>query len=191
MLNKSLTIVTGPMYSGKTTKLFEIYKYNNESKKKQLIFDYCFVKEDLLKTDNLYNHNKDYLLCIKINSDLLKNYDYNNYDIIHINEAQFFPNFKEIILSILDNYNIHIYCYGLDSDYKKNKFGEIIDLVPHCDNIIKLFGKCNNPNFTCCNKSLFSHRLDRNNKEKILLTNSNDNNYVSLCRDCYYTFNKF
>lgn len=189
-MNKSLTIITGPMYSGKTSKLFEIYKYNISNNKKQLIIDHSFVKENLLKEHNLYNHDKKYLPCIKLNSKLLKNYDYKNFDIIHINEAQFFANLKEIILYILDKYNIHIYCYGLDSDYKKEKFGEIIDLIPHCDNIIKLTGKCNNPYFNCCNNSLFSHRLDENNTDKIVLINSNDNNYISLCRECYYNFNK-
>ena len=190
MLNKSLTIITGPMYSGKTSLLFEIYNYNILNNKSQLVIDHTFIKDQLLQIHNLYNHDKKYLSCIKLNSRLLKNYNYNNYNIIHINEAQFFPNLKEIILYILDNYNIHIYCYGLDSDYKKEKFGEIIDLIPHCDNIIKLSGKCNNPYFICCNKSLFSHRIDKNISQKILLTNSNDNNYISLCRECYNNFNK-
>ena len=140
MLNKSLTIITGPMYSGKTSLLFEIYNYNVSNNKSQLVIDHTFIKDQLLQIHNLYNHDKKYLSCIKLNSRLLKNYKYNNYNIIHINEAQFYPNLKEIILYILDNYNIHIYCYGLDSDYKKEKFGEIIDLIPHCDNIIKLSG---------------------------------------------------
>ena len=188
MLNKSLSIIIGPMYSGKTSKLFEIY--NNINNDNQLIIDYTFIKEDLLQITNLYNHDKNYLSCIKFNNILLKNFNYYNYKYIHINEAQFFPNLKEIILYILEKYNIHIYCYGLDSDYKKEKFGELIDLIPHCDNIIKLSGRCNNPNIVCNNKSVFSHRIDKTLSQKIILTNSTDNNYISLCRICYNSFNK-
>ena len=190
MLNKSLSIIIGPMYSGKTSKLFEIFNFNNINNENQLIIDYTFIKEDLLQITNLYNHDKNYLSCIKFNSRLLKNYNYYNYKYIHINEAQFFPNLKEIILYILEKYNIHIYCYGLDSDYKKEKFGELIDLIPHCDNIIKLSGRCNNPNIVCNNKSVFSHRIDKTLSQKIILTNSTDNNYISLCRICYNSFNK-
>ena len=192
MLNKSLSIIIGPMYSGKTSKLFEIYKCNNKNNyhEKQLVIDHTFLKENLLQTTNLYNHDKKYLSCIKLNSRLLKNFNYNNYKHVHINEAQFFPNLKEIILYLLEKYNIHIYCYGLDSDYKKEKFGELLDLIPHCDNVIKLSGRCNNPKYICCNKSVFTHRIDKKMSQKILLTNSTDNNYISLCRTCYCIFNR-
>ena len=62
----------------------------------------------------------------------------------------------------MNNKNI-ILC-GLDSDFKREKFGEIWDLIPHTDNLIKLSGKCNN----CNNYSLYIHRLSCN-KEQYLI----------------------
>ena len=79
MLNKSLTVVIGPMYSGKTSKLFENYHYINKYNEKQLIIDHTFLNNELLQITNLYNHDKNYLSCIKFNSRLLKTFNYYNY----------------------------------------------------------------------------------------------------------------
>ena len=31
---------------------------------------------------------------------------------------------------------------GLNGDYKRGKFGKILDLIPHCDSINKLYPYC-------------------------------------------------
>ena len=78
MVDKSLSIIIGPMYSGKTSKLFENYNYINKYNENQLIIDHTFTKKELLTITNLYNHDKNYLSCIKFNSRLLKNFNYYN-----------------------------------------------------------------------------------------------------------------
>ena len=206
-----LNIYVGSMYSGKTTELMNNYcrykKYN------QLIIDYDTndydtnndinntvnnISKKKLKTetgisinyywDKLYNHNKNVVDCIKTtNINLLTCSELiNDIKVIHINEAQFFPNLKIVVLYLVEILKINVYLYGLDGDFKREKFGEILDLIPFCNSIIKLKGVCNN----CDNDALFSHRII-DNDQQFLVNSENENTYLPLCRTCYLQqFNK-
>jgi thymidine kinase len=35
-----------------------------------------------------------------------------------------------------------VYICGLDSDFERKKFGQILDLIPVCDKIVKLTSLC-------------------------------------------------
>lgn len=96
---------------------------------------------------------------------------------IFINEAQFFTDLKETIIILLEKYNKHIVICGLDSDYKRERFGQIWDLIPHSNKLNKIYGKCH----YCNNKSLFTHRLSCETEQEVI---GNDN-YVPLCRECW------
>jgi thymidine kinase len=104
----------------------------------------------------------------------------NNFNYIFINEGQFFPDLKESVISLIERYSINVVICGLDCDYKQEKFGQIWDLIPHADKVIKLQGKCNN----CSNKSLFTHRLSNEITQEVIGTH----NYIPLCRSCYNSY---
>ena len=125
-----------------------------------------------------HDGNKINSINLKCLSELFKNpKTFQNYSFILINEAQFFPDLKNNVLQLIEKYNKKIFICGLDCDFKRNKFGEIWDLIPHADNLIKLNGKCN----FCNEKSLFTHRLSNEQDQEVI---GNDN-YVPLCRYCY------
>lgn len=196
-----LHIYVGSMYSGKTTELMNNYcryrKYN------QLVIDYdtndtthCPKKKQ--KTDNemginyywdkLYNHNKNTIKCIKSNNInvLMASELTNEVKVIHINEAQFFSKLKIVVQYLVEILKINVYLYGLDGDFKREKFGEILDLIPYCDSVTKLKGVCNN----CDNEALFSHRIV-DSDQQFLVNNESENTYIPLCRACYQKqFNK-
>jgi len=65
-----------------------------------------------------------------------------NYDVIGIDEAQFFPNLYEYINDWVENKGIHVRVVGLDGDFKKEKFGQILDIIPLCDEVVKLNAIC-------------------------------------------------
>lgn len=194
-----IKIYTGPMYSGKTTEL--INNYNRFNKYNQLIIDYNTdnknnnndIENNCIIYDNLYDHNKNKIMCIKLNSlTYLKNLYINKsnifYDVkyIHINEAQFFDDLKEIVLFFVEYAEINTYVYGLDSDWARNKFGQIHELIPYADSLIKLKGICK----YCDNESLFSHRICYGT-EQIIINDDNENKYISLCRKCYIKIHSF
>lgn len=196
-----LNIYIGSMYSGKTTELINnFYRYR---KYNQLIIDFSTDSngdnpKKKLKTDNemrikyyydkLYNHSKESIDCIKTNNIniLMASELTNKIKVIHINEAQFFSNLKIVVLYLIEILKINVCLYGLDSDFKREKFGEILDLIPYCNNVTKLKGLCNN----CDDEALFSHRII-NSDQQVLINTENENIYIPLCRNCYLKeFNK-
>ena len=172
-----LHIYLGPMYSGKTSKLIEMFHLNNDASK--ITIDFDIGKENGCYEGVLQNHNNIQLHCIK--TKCLKSYDV-SYDVnvnsIYINEAQFFPDLFEFVLEKINKQKT-IYLYGLDGDFQQNKMGSILDLIPYCDTICKLksiCNKCNNHN------AIFSKRIT-NSKEQYL---PDENAYIPLCRNCFY-----
>lgn len=162
-----LSITIGPMFSGKTTSLVNHYKNNKNNK---LVIDYD------IDNDNIYleTHDNIKVPCVKVKK--LLNIEVSILvDTVYINEAQFFEDLYLFVKQMLFNKK-DIYIYGLDGDYKQEKIGNIIDLIPICDNIIKLNGNC----YNCKNLSIFSKRII-NNKEQYL---PDEKYYLPVCRKC-------
>ena len=100
-----------------------------------------------------------------------------NYDIILINEGQFFPDLYESVCKLVETHKKIVYVCGLDGDFKRNKFGKMLDLIPLCDNVTKLSATC-----VSCNKpAIFSKRLSTEEQQVII----GSSNYSPMCRGCY------
>jgi thymidine kinase len=192
-----LKIIIGPMYSKKTSMLIDIY--NDKKYIKQGYQSYIINQDELLAINydkdtryginKIVSHDKKEIDCISINNfdELLHNLEdkkkLESSKYIFINEAQFFPNLKSWILNQIEVNNKHIILCGLDSDYKRGKFGEILDLVPHADSLIKLYGNCANKD--CVQNSLYTHRLTKEKEQEVIGTD----NYIPVCRECYNKLN--
>ena len=185
-----LEVILGPMFSGKTTALLEVYKKATLCNKNVMVVNYSHDKR--YSATQLSTHDLKMIPCIQILK-LCELYDIYNkidrteilkYDIILINEGQFFEDLYEWIYYFVDNHNIDIYVCGLDSDFKRNKFGQMIDLIPIADKVTKLTAWC----VLCKNKTpaIYSHRLS-NEKEQCIIGSSN---YIPLCRNCFNIKNK-
>lgn len=162
-----LSITIGPMFSGKTTSLIYHYKNNKNNK---LVIDYDIDNDKVY----LETHDNIKIPCVKAIK--LLNVEVSSLiDAIYINEAQFFEDLNIFVNKMLF-IKKDIYIYGLDGDYKQEKIGNIIDLIPICDNITKLNGNC----YNCKKLSIFSKRII-NNKEQYL---PDENYYLPVCREC-------
>jgi thymidine kinase len=102
-------------------------------------------------------------------------------EVILINEAQFFNDLKYVVKDALYNKK-KVYLAGLDGDFKREKFGEILDLIPHCDKITKLTSLCG----VCKDGTpgIFSLRLTEEDQQELVGTE----NYVPVCRNCYDSY---
>lgn len=187
-MNNNLQVIYGPMFSGKTTKLIDIYKdkSNKFGEKSCLAINYAL--DNRYGKEEIISHDKKKIKCHSIINllEFIKNEDTKKLIIdssfIFINEAQFFKNLKESIIELTETLNKEVILCGLDLDYKKEKFGEILDLTVITNKVFKLTGKCNN----CNSESEFTHRVIDNN-EKILI---GTNEYIPLCNICYNLMNK-
>ena len=185
-----LELILGPMFSGKTSKLLEIYNKKKYCNEKILVINYTHDKR--YSDTHLSSHDKIMIPCTqvtKLNSlyDLKTNIDHHkikDYDVILINEGQFFDDLFIWVSYILDNFGKQIYICGLDGDYKRKKFGQMLDLIPLCDKVNKLNALCGH----CKNgkPGIYSHR--KTNEENQLLIGNDI--YIPLCRECYKLYNK-
>ena len=174
------------MYSGKTSKLID--RYNElKDKHKCLAINYIFDKR-YTNENKIVSHNKVSIdcLCIQDLEELTSNLDnldmLNNAEYIFINEAQFFKELKSWVLYVKNTLNKNLILCGLDLDYKREKFGELIDLTIAATKTFKMLGVCSK----CENASLYTHRLVNNNKQ-ILIGSSE---YIPVCENCWNLLNK-
>jgi thymidine kinase len=174
-----LELIIGPMFSGKTSRLVEIYKQYKFCNISVLVINHSFdnrYDDTLLST-----HDKIMIPCIRTS----KLYDIeldiiNSPEIILINEGQFFEDLYDWVENML-KLNKKIYICGLDGDFERKKFGTILDLIPLCDKVTKLTSLCN----ICKNGTpgIFSKRITNETIQTII----GHDNYIPVCRKCYET----
>jgi thymidine kinase len=99
-------------------------------------------------------------------------------NVILINEGQFFPDLYEVVTNMLQNGKT-IYISGLDGDFERKKFGQMLDLIPLCDKVSKLTSLCS----LCKNGTpgIFSMRLTKETEQTVV----GSDNYIPVCRNCY------
>jgi len=174
-----LEIILGSMFSGKTSRLVEIYKQCKFCNIQVKVINHCIdnrYDEELLST-----HDKIKIPCIKTNkiSSVWNELDIEGKtDVILINEGQFFEDLYETVEKMLKN-GKKIYICGLDGDFERKKFGQILDLIPLCDKVTKLTSLCN----ICKNGTLgiFSKRISLEKEQTVV----GSDNYIPVCRNCY------
>ena len=206
-----LEIITGPMFSGKTSRLQNIYKQYKICDVKTIIINYV---DDTRYSDSnpegstalqpalpgstsyLYSHDKHIIPCMMASS-LFDLIDLNNINetndekikeflecsIILINECQFFNDIVNWTLIAVEKYKKYVYICGLDSDFRRNKFGNWLDLIPYCDKLTKLKSIC----CECKNDyALFTHRKGPEIEQKLI---GGQDQYIPLCRNCFMHMN--
>lgn len=187
-----LEIILGPMYSSKTTTLLEIYKKYTFCNIPVAVINHCIDKR--YDDSMLSTHDKVMIPCIQTSklSDIWDNQNINDpfsdkscdhiklrsSDIILINEGQFFEDLYNVVENMLEN-NKQVYVCGLDGDFERKKFGQILDLIPLCDKVTKLTSLCSQ----CKDGTLgiFSMRLTSEKQQTLV----GSDNYIPVCRKCY------
>jgi len=172
-----LEIILGPMFSGKTTYLIDLYKEYIDYDKKILVVNYSGDKR--YHTNMLSTHDKIMIPCIFVSklSELFEQNLIEKSDIILINEGQFFEDIFDSVIKIVENHKKSVHVCGLDGDFRRQKFGNLLDLIPYCNDVIKLKANC----MYCDSYAIFSHRLTDDKKQVII----GSDNYIPLCRNCY------
>lgn len=195
--NPGLDIIIGSMYSGKSSELLRRLSTVAEVGMKALYINNKL--DDRNPEDTFSSHNKH--LKSKIISDLIKlisvnelsdvsNDDLKSANIIGVDESQFFKDLN-LVKTWISKYKKRVIVVGLDGDYKRNKFGTVLDLIPYCDTVIKLTAYC-----TICAKSgvlvsaLFTHRTNSCVDENNVINVGAHDKYQALCRSCYDSINK-
>lgn len=168
-----LTCITGPMFSGKTSKLLELIKANKR--------DVLVIKPALdtrYHSGHICTHTGEKLLATPLRS--LKDGEklLASYDVVAIDEVQFFGMEVKQTLLELKKQGKEIILSGLEKDYLHSAFGVLLSLEKHSDFYIRLKGKCN----SCNNESTHTFRKQVEVKQVSI---GASNEYKALCEACY------
>lgn len=173
-----LELILGPMFSGKTTELIQHYKKYTYIGKRVIVINYAEDKR--YHDEMLSTHDKIMIPCnFATTLGELWPQMADEYDVIIINEGQFFADLYEVVLDMVEQKNKTVYICGLDGDFKRQKFGKILDLIPYADTVTKLNSLC-----SLCKDGkagLFSHRITQETSQVVI----GSDNYMPVCRGCY------
>ena len=173
-------LIMGSMYSGKSTELFR-----RLSRFKAIGLNVLVINSnDDTRTDNsIKTHNNIKLNATKIINlkDLINTLKYNEAQVIGIDEAQFFGDLYTFVLEV-EKTNKIVIISGLDGDFQRKPFGQILDIIPLCDSVVKL-------NSLCMEKkdgTLASFTKRINNKSNIQKLVGSKESYISVSREEYF-----
>lgn len=193
----SLTIIFGPMFSGKTTRLLqELTRFvdvtSESHSTKCLLINHTF--DDRNKEIGVSSHASSFkgvseLIDITKNS-ILKNIDVKEYNVIGIDEGQFFEDLEEVYDWVNSGKNVII--SGLIADSFMNPFGKIHTLIPFSDNVIQCHAICSEclkshsriitPDSLSSMKAAFTFRLNASSSQ--IEVGASDK-YIPVCRYHY------
>ena len=180
----TLHVITGPMFSGKTTELLNrLYKYSLCGLKVL----YVNSALDNRSFENFSTCNPFLKLCDEISYIKTKTLqerlqDIENYDIIGIDEAQFFSDLCVCVLHLAENKGKVVIVAGLGSTAKREIFGQIIALEPFCDTYEKITAICK----VCSKKdgqfqvpAIFTKKIVQ---DDTIIDVGGTEKYISVCR---------
>tara|TARA_Y100000589_G_C27157559_1_gene631427 strand:- start:1464 stop:2012 length:549 start_codon:yes stop_codon:yes gene_type:complete len=180
----SLDIIIGPMFAGKSTELIKRIRKLSVLNKKYISIKPIIDKRYSEKQIVSHNNDRIFCSCFDTIDEFIKIVNIKDLDTVFIEEAQFFPDLKDGVLQIVENFNCNVVIVGLDGDSNRNKFGQILDLIPYSDTCTKISALCKR-----CNDgtpAIFSHR--NSNSSKQIEVGASD--YEALCRKHYLELNK-
>jgi len=183
-----LELIIGPMWSGKTSKLLELYKQFTFCEMNTLVINYAH--DTRYSQTKLSTHDRREIPCTqalnlcevaniapKMNETIVPD-AFATCEVILINEGQFFKDIVEWVKCAVETYHKRVYVCGLDGDFRREAFGDWLNLIPFCDEVTKLRSYCG-----CCKKcpALFTYRKTDAQEQELIGTDE----YLPVCRKCY------
>lgn len=173
-----LGLISGCMFSGKTSKLIELYKQYALCNVPISVINH--VGDNRYSTKDLSTHDGRRIPCLRSASlgDLENNDSVRAARVVLINEGQFFEDIVPWVTARVEDEGKIVFVCGLDGDFARQSFGPWLDLIPLADEVVKLTALCSS-----CKRhpGIFSLRLT-SNTDQVLIGSSQ---YAPACRRCY------
>lgn len=164
------------MFSGKTEELIRRLKRAKIAKQRVMIFkpmvDTRYSDTEVVSHD----HNSILSKPVSSSADILSGSA--GYDVVGIDEAQFFDEGIVSVCNKLANSGVRVIAAGLDMDFMGKPFGPMPALCAIADEVLKVHAIC----VKCGNLAYVSHRLIHDDRQLVL---GERREYEPLCRDCY------
>ncbi len=172
-----ITVIAGPMYSGKTTELLsyvEIYKLGGKPYRifKPLI-------DDRYGSEEIRSHSGMTEKAVALKTSAEARHYLNNEKAIFFDEVQFFDEGLVDVTKQLRKEGRDIICAGIDMSFKENPFDTTVKLMGLADRIIKKKAVCHE-----CGEynGIITYKLSESQDE---IDVGGMEKYIALCMDCY------
>jgi thymidine kinase len=144
--NGDLTLILGPMFSGKTTDLCSrlttrsdvgdkcLFIGPSKDNRSELVFS---THSSTLKSISEKIHTVKVTTLESLSSEFIQ-----EQDVIGVDEGQFFPDLVPSILKWVNQYNKAVFVAGLNGDFLARPFGTILELIPHANHVNHLYAIC-------------------------------------------------
>jgi thymidine kinase len=172
-----IQVIYGPMFSGKSTELLRRirrYRVRNDSCILLKTKDNRYVDDDSkVVTHDQFNF-LDALSCDNLMESVE---EVKHYDVIGIDEGQFFTDIIQFCEGMANIGKIVIVAC-LDSDFRRQPFGKICELIAKAEKVMKLTSICH----YCKDDASFSARITSETAIKVI---GGRDKYRPVCRSCY------
>ena len=166
-------VICGSMFSGKTEELIRRLKRAEIAKQKVEIFkpviDTRYDEEDVV------SHDANSIRSTPVQSSSQILLMANDFDVVGIDEAQFFDSELASVCNMLANNGIRVIVAGLDMDYLGKPFGPIPELLAIAEYVTKVHAICPH----CGDLANYSHRMVDQDGQVML---GETDVYEPLCR---------
>ena len=135
-----LELILGPMFSGKTSQIIDLYRKYHFCEIPVIVVNHG--EDTRYDAKKLSNHDKIMIECFQCMH--LKDMIHEkiallsqDFVVVLINEGQFFEDLYDSVNFLVNKLNKHVFVAGLDGDFRAEKFGQMLDLIPLCDKVEK------------------------------------------------------
>jgi thymidine kinase len=204
-MSARLELIVGPMFSGKTERLLVKLARAQYAKKRILVIkpaidtrtDTFIASRGIMEDGTTATTGSFEAILIYDHEQLRSTLHTNEFDVLAVDEAQFFPNdgdskdglgwFGSEIRNLLQerkNDSLHIYVAGLDRDFAEDPFGSISGLLALADSVEKLSAVC----MQCgADDARLSQRIFQSDtlKDTQQISIGDIREYQARCRACY------
>ena len=130
------------MFAQKTTELLRRVRRYKSIGYKVLVVNY--IGDNRYGHEVIASHDKEVEKAVCV--EYLKSVDHlvrsGDYNVVSIDEGQFFTDMLEYVTKWADELPIHIVISGLDGTSERKQFGDMLKLIPHAEEVERLSAFC-------------------------------------------------
>lgn len=174
--NGWIEVICGSMFSGKTEELIRRLKRAKIAKLKVGVFKPAFDKR--YHAEDIVSHNENSIGAVPVETASILLVAASAYDVIGIDECQFFDAGIVEVLNKLADQGKRIIVSGLDTDYQAKPFGAMPAIMAIAEYVTKLQAIC----VVCGAAASRTYRKSMDTEQALL---GEADLYEARCRSCY------
>jgi thymidine kinase len=137
-----LSLLIGCMFAQKTTELLRRVRRYQSIGYKVLVINY--IGDTRYGKECIASHDKEVekAICVSTLAEVDSMARSQAFQVIVIDEGQFFPDLLQYVTMWADTLPVHIVVAGLDGTSERKPFGDMVNLIPHAEEVERLTAFC-------------------------------------------------